>query len=446
MQNLQIVLDSLVRIATLAEPIVGHAKAGRREQILAVGVLGERSRLANQRVDHVPVVHRMTIATHQPRQCFHTVIGVPHLDPVGEEPRFHPLADQSAVHRVDVAVQVNQAAAVHATQDLPTRREPRVGQRTQRRQLLREPIPPTGVAGRHQLRQELRVLLAARKLAGASQQQGLIHSGFEVPVRRLRIAILVRLSHVDPLARQLVVRQQVAVASLKFTFGGVIVHRRGEAVTAMLLRHATQFPQRILQPVTQRFERFRGTYRDRFPVRVSEHEVVDQVIESLPGDGDGERVHRGEVGRGQLARFMNLPEDDGLVRPVQGSPPLHASLEGSPMRVEEASGMLLSEPVEEGLGVESRLGLESRFDGGPNLGKGIGPRAVVSWWPRLFAGTGECAIVAVVSSGFVGHARAPCGVCEGSSAIEFAEESSNLAIRNHRTSPILREWRLWPKG
>jgi hypothetical protein len=341
LQNRQIVLGTLAVVTCFAEPIVGHAEPRGREQIVAIGVLRERTRLANQRVDHMPIVHRVTVATHQPRQRVHTAIGVPHLDTVGEEPRFHRLADQSTVHRVDVAVNVNQAPAVDATQHFPTRREPRVRQRTQHGQLLREAILPTRVTGFHLVFQEQIVLLATREVAGAPQQQSLIDRRFEVPVRRLRIAILVGLPHVDPLTRQPVVRQQVAVASLKLAFRGMIVHRRREAVAAVFLRHAAQFPQRILQPLAERLERFGGTHAHRFPVRVGEDEVVHQVIEGLSCDSDLQFTHSREVGRGQLARHVNLPEHDGLVRPVNRSPLVHASLEGAAMRVEEPARMFL---------------------------------------------------------------------------------------------------------
>ena len=60
------------------------------------------------------------------------------------------------------------------------------------------------------------------------------------------------------------------------------------------------------------------------------------------------------------------------------------------------AGMLALQPGEEGLGFQSRLGLEFRFDLGPDLSKRIRPRAVGA---RLLALAGECARVAIVSGG-----------------------------------------------
>jgi len=105
------------------------------------------------------------------------------------------------------------------------------------------------------LRQEVRVLFAAGKIATAAEQQRLIDGPLEVPVRRLGIAVFVRLPDVDPLAGHAVVSQQVAIASLELPCRGQVIHRRAQAVGAMPLGHTAQFPQRVLQSVGQRLER-----------------------------------------------------------------------------------------------------------------------------------------------------------------------------------------------
>ena len=119
-QDLQVVLGADPFVA-LAEPVVSQAKASRREQIVAVRILCERARLADQRVDDVPIVHRVAIATHQTRQRVDVLVRVPDLDAVGEEPRFDPFLDEPAVYRIRVAVNVNQTAGVDAAPHLQTR-------------------------------------------------------------------------------------------------------------------------------------------------------------------------------------------------------------------------------------------------------------------------------------------------------------------------------------
>jgi hypothetical protein len=100
------------------------------------------------------------------------------------------------------------------------------------------------------------------------------------------------------------------------------------------------------------------------------------MIKRLPGNGDAEPVHRREVGGGEIAGLMDLPEDDGLTRSVGGPPLSHATLEGAAMGVKELSRMRLPEPVEERLGAEPRLGAELFLDFGPNGGKRVRSRAI----------------------------------------------------------------------
>ena len=169
-------------------------------------------------------------------------------------------------------------------------------------------------------------------------------------MRRLGVAVLVRLSHIDALARQAVVRQQVAITGLELACRRQVVDRGAQTVAAMPRGHATQFPQRVLQAVGQSFERLRSAHRHRFPVRVGQHEVIDHVIEPLARDGDAECVHRREVGGGEITRLMDLPEHDGLARSMRRSPLPHATLEGATMRIEKLIRMRLLEPVEERLG------------------------------------------------------------------------------------------------
>jgi hypothetical protein len=96
------------------QPVVRHPKAAGGEQILAITVVIEGTRLAHQLVDDVPVVDRVLVTPHQPRQRIHLGSRVPDLHTLGIEPGLDFLADQTAVHRVGVAVDVDQAARVHA--------------------------------------------------------------------------------------------------------------------------------------------------------------------------------------------------------------------------------------------------------------------------------------------------------------------------------------------
>lgn len=125
--------------------------------------------------------------------------------------------------------------------------------------------------------------------------QSLVHGSLKVPVRRLGVAILVRLADVDPLAREVVMFQEPPIAGLELAFDRKVVDRRAQTVAAMPLRHSAQFPERVLQAVGQGLEGLRRADGYGFPVRVREHEVIRQMFESSAEDGDSQGIHAGEI-------------------------------------------------------------------------------------------------------------------------------------------------------
>lgn len=283
-QHRQVFLGLTTLVEGLSKAVVGQPEARRREQVVAVGVVRERTRLTHQRVDDVPVMHRVLVPPDQSRQRVGKLVRVPDLDPVRVQPGLHPLADQPAVDRVNAAVNVNQAPGIDTAPHLKATGLTRLGQLRERRDLLGEAIHPTSVANPHHVPEEVRVLLPAGEIPAPAQEQRLVDGGLEMAVRRFGIAVLVRLPRVDPLTRQTVVIQEIAVAGLKLTRRRMVVHGRGEAVAAMLPRHATEFPQRLLQAFRERLKRLRHAQIHRFPIRVSQNEVVDEVIERLTAD------------------------------------------------------------------------------------------------------------------------------------------------------------------
>ena len=301
-------------------------------------------------------MHRVLVPAHQSRQRVGQLVGVPDLDAVSVEPDFHPLADQAAMHRVGAAVNVDQAPRIDPAPHLPATVQTRLRQSLQSRDLLGEAIPPCVVANRHDPVQEARVLFAAGEVPAATQQQRLIDSGLEVVVRRFGIAVLVRLPGVDPLSRQTVVIQQVAVTGLELPRRREVVHRRAETVAAVPTGHAPEFPQRLLHAVGECLEGLRDADAHRFPVRVGQDEVVDHVLERLPPDRDAQRVHVREIGGGEVGGLMHLAEDRELGRPIAGPPLPDPPLEGASVGIEELAGVLLAEPVEECLGQELGFG------------------------------------------------------------------------------------------
>src|SRR5664279_1773409 len=98
-------------------------------------------------------------------------------------------------------------------------------------------------------------------------------------------------------------------------------------------RHFAQFPPPGLQPFAQAFEALRVTHRPRFPVRIRQHEVIDQVRKALPLDGDTQLLHVGKVGRTQAARWVLLCEKYFLGWPLRRPPSLYPTLQRAQLSV-----------------------------------------------------------------------------------------------------------------
>lgn len=219
LQNSQVFARGHARRVFVPQPVIRHPKAAVGEQVFAIAVVLEGARLSHQLIDDVPIVDRVLVATHQPRQGVDVHARIPQLHAVGMQPGFDFLPNQAAVDRVRVAMKVDQAPLVHAHRQPQTSIQPLRRKRRQRRQLLGMPLSPAGIARGDHPFQKPQVCFAAVEVPAATQMQGLVHGRLEMPVRRLAVAILVRLPDVDPLACQTVMLQQPLIASSKLAFG-----------------------------------------------------------------------------------------------------------------------------------------------------------------------------------------------------------------------------------
>jgi hypothetical protein len=114
-----------------------------------------------------------------------------------------------------------------------------------------------------------------------------------------------------------------------------------------------QLGQGILQAVAEALEALGEADRARLPVRVGQHEVVDQVRERLAVDGHLQAAGVREVGGAQPAGFVDLAEEHLLGRPVQGTPLLDVPLQGAQLPVGKAARVLALQPLEHGLGLQA---------------------------------------------------------------------------------------------
>jgi hypothetical protein len=430
-QDLQILLDGTLRLLS-QQSVIRQPEAARREQVVAVAIVDEGTRLAHQPVDDVPVLDAMLAAATQARQAFHLLLGVPNVEVVGVDADLDAFADQPTGDRIRVADDVNRAAALHTNRHTLAGVEPLRRQRPQHCQLFFQPLDAPLVALREQLTHERLVVAAARKSAAATQQQGLIERPFELAMALLHVAVLVRPRRVDGLALQAVVVQQTLIALLKRVPIAAGRHRGRQRIGAVYLRHAAQFRQRILQPRAEALEALGEAQRARFPVRVGQHEVVEQVRQRLTVDDDPQAGAVREVGRTQPTGMMHLGEEHFLGRPRQSPPLFDAPLQGPQLAIGEAAGVLALQPGKQRQGFQARVEGQLLLNFGPDVGEGVGPSSPGMVHAYL---TGQPAEPAILASRLVVDAGLGGGLSLGPTLLIEAVQTLYLPIRDHPKPP-----------
>jgi len=98
-------------------------------------------------------------------------------------------------------------------------------------------------------------------------------------MQRLDVAVLMRLPRLNLLHLQAVMIHQALITTRELSRVAQVVHRRAQSIGTMPARRAAQLPQSLLKPSAQTLKTLGMTYGNRFPIRISQHEVVRQMIE-----------------------------------------------------------------------------------------------------------------------------------------------------------------------
>lgn len=187
----------------------------------------------------------------------------------------------------------------------------------------------------------------------------------------LTITVLVGPTRLNGLSLQAVVPQQTLVAFGERRPGRSRGHRCGQPIRAVQLRHATQLPQRVLEPFAQALVALREAHRARLPVGVGQHEMVDQMGERHPLDGHPQAVAVREVAGTQPSRYMYLVEEHLLRRARQRPPLFDPSLQRPQLAVGEPTGAAALQIHEQRLRLQAGVAPEHLFELRPDLGKRI---------------------------------------------------------------------------
>ena len=406
LQDLEVFAGRHARAMLPQQLIVGHAKVARGKHVRVVLIVLQGPGLANQRVDDVPVVDGVLAVSRQAGHGLNLGPRPPDFDLIGVDYRVDGHPDQAAGDRVRVAANLDRAAAMDLDSvDAPPMIELARRQLAQTSQFLSELIGAARVPLVDQLLEELLVLGEAVEVAAAAEVERLIHRRLQVAVRRLDVAVLMRLAGVRPLRLDLIVVHQVAVPPAKLALFRQVVDRRAQAVAAMPAGHAAQLPKGVLDSAAHGLERFGEADGREFPVRVGEGEVVQQVVQRLAPDGDSQRVHVGEVRRPQPARIVDLGKHDGLPWAAQPPPVADAALQRPALRIGEPARPALLEPGEEGERPQPRFGLQSGLDFRPHVGERVGSGSPGARPPHL---RGQALPIPILTSRLLIHACLPC--------------------------------------
>jgi len=116
-QQFEVLLDRRSFRRVLEQLVIGHAKSRRRVHVVHIFVVDERSRLADQRVDHVAKVDGFLSASELSWHPFETFVLIPQLKVVLMNAYFDLQTDVLAADGVGISLHTNDAVGLHRRKD-----------------------------------------------------------------------------------------------------------------------------------------------------------------------------------------------------------------------------------------------------------------------------------------------------------------------------------------
>ena len=249
------------------------------------------------------------------------------------------------------------------------------------------------------------------------------------------VAVLVSMPRLDGLAAQTIMTQQRLV-TLRKERRTLRPRRDGrrQPVGAVQRRHTAQLPQGILQALAEALVALGKAKRARLPVRVGQDKVVNQMIEGRAGKAHVQVGAMREVAGAQSSGMVDLSEEHLLGRSEKSTPTFDVPLQRPQLPIGKASRPAALQIIEQGLGLQSGVEPQLFFQLRPNLGEGVGPRAVVAFHASHLAG--QFAEPAILACRLVVHAGLVGGSLLGQSAEIESSQSSHLLISDHPEPPV----------
>ena len=158
-QDLQVLLDGGCFTGPREQLVVGHAEPGCRIQVVDVFVVGERARLADQRIDHVAKVDPLLALPEQSRQAFQALVAIPKFEMVLVDQHVHFQPDVLAADRIGVSLDTQDAIRFDPDTQRRESVQPLVRQRLQGVAFSLEDVGAFVVTPRNELPEKSQILL-----------------------------------------------------------------------------------------------------------------------------------------------------------------------------------------------------------------------------------------------------------------------------------------------
>ena len=207
MQQLEILLDGGLFRRALKQLIIGHAEAGRRVHVIDVLIVDERTRFADQRVDHVAKVNVFLAVAELPRHPLMTFVAIPQFQMVLVNAYLDLQADVLAADGIGISLDADDAVGLHRHKDRSAGTAPLGRQRAQRRDFLTKAFLSRDVAAVDERMYEGHVVRGTGEVTASTKSQRLVQGVFQVTMRRLHVSVFMRLADVDAMALDAIVCQ-----------------------------------------------------------------------------------------------------------------------------------------------------------------------------------------------------------------------------------------------
>src|SRR6202162_4171240 len=198
----------------------------------------------------------------------------------------------------------------------------------------------------------------------------------------------------------------------------------------MKLRRPAKLPHRRLVSRHQRLEALRKTHPPGLPVRVRQHEMVEEMLKRLTPDAHTKGVHRREIALAILPGSVLLREHHFLLRATPRTPSLHSPLQRPQLPLRKLTPLPPAQHLKDRPGRKSRRPLQQPLYLQPDPRKRIRSRPVSTSLPS----TPSPRLLPVQPRRVLAHPDAHRRPPQRLPSRQFPHKPPHLPLRDHQPS------------